>query len=676
VRTSTEAGTDVLASYSPILGTSWSLIIEEEWATLMGPLRNFSALLSLLLALGVIIPALVVAAGMTRVTRPIDALVEGTRQVARGDFGRTVEAHTGDELEMLADQFNQMSAQLQASYTELERRVEARTRELQTVLQVSRNMASTLELQPLLSRLLDQLQKIVDYRFARLFIVEDGQLFLFEERGFSLEMPGIYYLNGAAEADAMLSSGEPLIVVDARQESPVMEHVRRVSAEQGTESVLDEVGSFISLPLLARERQVGILTLIHGESGYYTPARVEVVRAFAAQAAVAIENARLFTAEQERVNQLRVINQVSQTIAGILDVDGLLRQTAALIHKRFGYDHVGIGLVEDECVVYRAGAGQLTSPEGDILFSPNTLRVGKDGLTGRVASTGLPIVVPDVSLDPRYVPMEGLRTRSELVLPIKSKEVVIGVLDIQSERANEFDQSDVDLLQALANQLAVAIENARLYEGAGQLAALEERQKLARELHDSVSQALYGIALGTRTARMVLDRSPADEATRDKLGEALDYVLTQTDAGMAEMRALIFELRPESLQSEGLVAALRKQTAALQARHQIPVATEFGSEPELPLPQKEMLYRVAQEAMHNIVKHAQATSAEVRLVGDNGKVILEVCDNGQGFDMSQEFPGHLGLKSMRERVERAGGMLTIASAPAEGTRVVVKVVGQ
>jgi signal transduction histidine kinase len=257
-------------------------------------------------------------------------------------------------------------------------------------------------------------------------------------------------------------------------------------------------------------------------------------------------------------------------------------------------------------------------------------------------------------------------------VPIKSKEVVIGVLDIQSERPNAFDESDVDLLRSLANQLAVAIENARLYEGAGQLAALEERQKLARELHDSVSQALYGIALGTRTARTMLDRAAIDAATQTQLAEPLDYVLAQADAGMAEMRALIFELRPESLASEGLVAALRKQTAALGARHQIPVTTEFGPEPELTLPQKEMLYRVAQEAMHNIVKHARATSAEVRLVGDNGRVVLEVCDNGQGFDMTQEFPGHLGLKSMRERVERGGGLLTIASAPAGGTRIVVK----
>jgi len=376
---------------------------------------------------------------------------------------------------------------------------------------------------------------------------------------------------------------------------------------------------------------------------------------------------------------LRVINQISQTIAGILDVEGLLRQTVALIHQKFGYYHVGIGLVEGDYVVYRARAGVGVAGDTDEAgndednFVPNRLRVGKEGLTGRAAATGKAIIVPDVSRDPRHVRLAGLETRSEAVVPIKSKDLVIGILDVQSDRLNAFDQSDVDILQSLANQLAVAIENARLYESAGQLAALEERQKLARELHDSVSQALYGIALGTRTARTVLDRAEIAEALKPKLAEPLDYVLTQADAGMAEMRALIFELRPESLQTEGLVAALRKQTAALQARHQIPVAVEFGPEPELPFPQKEMLYRVAQEGMHNIVKHARATSAEVRLVSDNGKVLLEVCDNGQGFDMTQEFPGHLGLKSMRERVERAGGMLTIASDVGGGTRIQVKV---
>ena len=702
LRTPTANGADVLASYSPIPNTNWRLVIEEDWSTLMAPLRNYAALLALLLSLGVIVPALVVAVGMQRVTRPINALVDAARQVARGDFGRTVRADTGDELEMLAEQFNRMSAELQASYTQLERRVETRTRELQTVLQVSRNVASTLELQPLLSNILDELRRVVEFRFARLFIMEGDAPVLLEERGDTSGLAGFYYLGGLAETEANLAAGRPLIVADTRAPSPVIDHLRRVSAEVNDLDRLDAIGSFMTLPLIARERRVGVMTLAHGEPGYYTPQRVDLAMAFAAQAAVAIENARLFATEQERAEQLRVINQVSQTIAGILDVNSLLRQTAALIHQKFGYYHVGIGLVEGDCVVYRARAGVgVDRPEGEVwssdetrpyaeqpaeastpegapgddapTFVPNQLRIGKEGLTGRAAATGQPIIVPDVSQDPRHIRLAGLHTRSEAVVPIKSQEVVIGVLDVQSDKINAFDQSDVDILQALANQLAVAIENARLYESAGQLAALEERQKLARELHDSVSQALYGIALGTRTARAMLDRAEVDEAARPKLTEPLDYVLAQADAGMAEMRALIFELRPESLQSEGVVAALRKQTAALQARHQIPVTVEFGAEPELSLPQKEMLYRVAQEAMHNIVKHARATSAEVRLVSDNGKVLLEVCDNGQGFDMTQEFPGHLGLKSMRERVEKGGGVLTIASDVGGGTRIQVKV---
>ncbi|HQF69963.1 MAG TPA: GAF domain-containing protein, partial [Promineifilum sp.] len=642
--------------------------------TLMTPLRRYAAGLSLLLLLGIIVPALVVAGGMQRITRPINALVEAARQVARGDFGRTVSAPTGDEIETLAEQFNHMSAELQSSYAQLEQRVADRTRELQTVLEISRQVASTLDLSPLLTQILDRLRAVVDFRFARLFIMEGDTPVLLEERGEDVDLADFYYLAGMPETEAMLARGEPLLLADTSQESPAVLHLRRVAIEQGNADIMDSIGSILSLPLMAREQRVGIMTLVHGERGYYTPTRVGVAMAFAAQAAVAVENARLFAAEAERITQLRVINQVSQSIAGILDLDGLLRETAALIHERFGYYHVGIGLVEGDEVVYRAGAGQLVSPKGEILFSPSRLRVGKDGLTGRAAGTGLVMISPDVSRDRRYVPLVGLDTRSEVVVPIKSKEVVIGVLDIQSETLNAFDESDVDLLRALANQLAVAIENARLYEQAGQLAALEERQKLARELHDSVSQALYGIALGARTAHTVVDRTAAiDDDTRGKLTEPLDYVLAQANAGMAEMRALIFELRPESLQTEGLVAALRKQTAALSARHQIPVTTEFGPEPNVPPAQKEMLYRVAQEAMHNIVKHARATAAEVRLVSENGRVVMEVCDDGQGFDMSQEFPGHLGLKSMRERVERGGGLLTIASAPAGGTRVMVKV---
>jgi signal transduction histidine kinase len=298
------------------------------------------------------------------------------------------------------------------------------------------------------------------------------------------------------------------------------------------------------------------------------------------------------------------------------------------------------------------------------------LKVGQEGIMGLVAASGEPMLVADVSHEPRFVSTVSSRlTRSELALPIKSKGQIIGVLNVESDRLEAFDESDLVVLESLANQLAVAIENARLYEQGRQLAALEERQKLARELHDSVSQALYGIALGARTARMLLDRDPSKPA----LAEPLDYVLSLAEAGLAEMRALIFELRPESLQTEGLVAALTKQADSLRRRHRLDVRMAFCPEPALPLPAKEALYRIAQEAMHNIAKHARARQVDMQLEPLDGGVQLTIRDDGVGFDPHGEFPGHLGLRSMRERAERLGGRIVLESTPGQGTRLTVHI---
>jgi signal transduction histidine kinase len=208
----------------------------------------------------------------------------------------------------------------------------------------------------------------------------------------------------------------------------------------------------------------------------------------------------------------------------------------------------------------------------------------------------------------------------------------------------------------------------RLYEQAQELAALQERQRIARELHDSVSQALYGISLGAHTIREALERSDSEQATA-----AIEYVLALAEAGLAEMRALIFELRPESLETEGLVAALTKQVAVLRTRYELKVDADLGEEPDLPLETKQALYRLAQEALHNIVKHARASTVTLRLARQEHEVILEVRDNGRGFDPASPFPGHLGLHSMRERATKLGGALTIESAPGQGTCLCVRV---
>jgi PAS domain S-box-containing protein len=190
-----------------------------------------------------------------------------------------------------------------------------------------------------------------------------------------------------------------------------------------------------------------------------------------------------------------------------------------------------------------------------------------------------------------------------------------------------------------------------------------ERQRLARELHDVVVQALYGIVLGARAARGLLDRAPGQAA------EPLEYVLSLAEAGLAETRALIFDLRPESLETEGLVAAITKQAAPLSARHGLEVHTDLCDEPALPLDIKEALYRIAQEALHNTVKHAQARRVDLRLTDRAGTIVLEVCDDGKGFHPAGSFPGHLGLRSMSERATQLGGTLQIESAPGRGTCV-------
>jgi signal transduction histidine kinase len=152
----------------------------------------------------------------------------------------------------------------------------------------------------------------------------------------------------------------------------------------------------------------------------------------------------------------------------------------------------------------------------------------------------------------------------------------------------------------------------------------------------------------------------------------LDYVLSQAEAALTEMRAVIFELRPESLETEGLAAAISRQAAALNARHEIIVSTDLCDEPDLPLKTKEELYRVVQESLHNTVKHARAKTVNIRMSCDNDRLLMEVCDDGIGFDTTQTFPGHLGLRSMHERINRLDGTLRIESAPGKGTCIQIQ----
>jgi signal transduction histidine kinase len=190
-----------------------------------------------------------------------------------------------------------------------------------------------------------------------------------------------------------------------------------------------------------------------------------------------------------------------------------------------------------------------------------------------------------------------------------------------------------------------------------------ERQRLARELHDSVSQVLYSIALNAASAVALGTRDPERAAALEHDVHELARV------GLAEMRALIFELRPESLEQEGLVSALQKQAEAAQARHGFAVRVSVAEEPAVPLAAKEALYRIAQEALQNAAKHAHAQTVELTLEQKHSELILRVRDDGRGFNPARAFPGHLGLHSMRERIAAVGGNLEIQSSRRRGTSI-------
>jgi signal transduction histidine kinase len=202
---------------------------------------------------------------------------------------------------------------------------------------------------------------------------------------------------------------------------------------------------------------------------------------------------------------------------------------------------------------------------------------------------------------------------------------------------------------------------------AGELAAGEERAHLARELHDSVTQALFSMTLVTRSVEMLLERDLA--AARTQLSQLREL---QREA-LAEMRALIFELRPGNLEQDGLTRALRTHTAALQGRIGLPVVVESSLTERLPLAIEEVLYRIAQEALHNVVKHAGARQVRVDLGRSGTGVRLVVEDDGKGFDPQLVPDGHLGLAGMRARADRIGATFSCRSVPGQGTTIEVLV---
>jgi len=370
--------------------------------------------------------------------------------------------------------------------------------------------------------------------------------------------------------------------------------------------------------------------------------------------------------ERRRADQLRAINEVGRRISSILSLDELLPYVVGSLQQTFDFYNVNIFLVDTNSgnVELKAGTGGYrgTVPIG---FQ---IRTG-EGIVGTVAQSQESLLIPDVSKEPRYISSRELpETHSELAVPIKLGLETLGVLDVQSNEVNAFDEIDLFTAQTLGDQLAIAIENTRLYLETQEMAVISERNRMAREIHDTLAQGFTGIVLQLEAAEQTL----MEDTARSQ--EHLNKARQLARDSLNEARRSVWDLRPQALEQLSLIDTLRQETEKFAQDNQI--KTSFHSSrnrPILDADTENALLRIYQEALNNIRKHARADNAEIKLSFDEVYVRISIQDDGIGFDTDGDMDGSFGLISIRERTRLLGGSLDISSEKGKGTRLDIKI---
>jgi signal transduction histidine kinase len=366
---------------------------------------------------------------------------------------------------------------------------------------------------------------------------------------------------------------------------------------------------------------------------------------------------------------LESMSEAVLAIAAEREVDPVLRRLVRAARELAGARFAALGIPDHQ----GAFAQFITDGMSDELIAAMGPMPRTHGLLGAMLESTDSYRTPDIRQDPRFRgwwPRAHPQMRSFLGVPIVARgEVIAAFYLTDCEGAEEFDDADQRLIEMLAAHAAVAIENARLLERSRELNIVEERNRLARELHDAVSQKLFGLVLNAESAATLLRRDAGAAAEQvEQLGELAQDALE-------ELRGLIFELRPASLEEEGLAATLRKHVDMLERVHgrdiELRISGATGAEPET---EGEVL-RIAQQALDNALRHADAERIELRLQGRDGRLTVTVADDGVGFDPGERGlrSRRLGLTSMEERARALGGTLAVVSRPGEGTTVTLEV---
>jgi len=366
---------------------------------------------------------------------------------------------------------------------------------------------------------------------------------------------------------------------------------------------------------------------------------------------------------QARTRELQTLLEVTATATRSLDLDEMLRTTLDRLVALVGASRAGVVLLNED-----TGVLELHTLRPERMVTPESL-AELIAACHQVMTSGEPLYVPPDTELGHFEP--------GALVPLRVRGQALGVLGIIGPESGGFSQGQLALFESMADQISVAVDNARLYQQAQQFAIVEERQRLARELHDAVTQTLF-------TASLIAEVLPETWELDPNEGRQLVRELRQLSRGaLAEMRTLLLELRPAVLTQTSLVDLLHQLGEVVTGRTGIPVTVTEESQCRFPAEVHIAFYRIAQEALNNVAKHARAGQATLHLgcgptvsgtaeQRQNEAMMLRISDDGCGFDLSAVSPDHMGVGIMRERAEEIGASLDIHSTPGTGTEVTVR----
>jgi len=438
------------------------------------------------------------------------------------------------------------------------------------------------------------------------------------------------------------------------------------------------IRSVMVVPLLHQAELIGSLNLSATEAGTFTPEHREIVQQVADQLAIAIRQADLYAQTQQhaaelerrvvdRTRELSALYEVTAVASELLTLETMLERCLTQILGALEGNAGLIFLRNDPDQTFTLTTQQSIPPQ----LVPQVEALLRDhGILAGVADTGGPMIIPNLGDQPGFPPELASNSMASYAgAPIRAAGDIIGILNILGQSTRRYNIEELALLASVADQIGVAVENVRLRMQAEEAAVLEERERLARELHDSVTQSLYSLTLFTEGSLELAKNGEIELVKHNltRIGETAQQALK-------EMRLMVYELRPLDLEREGLVGALHQRLATVEKRAGVNARLVAEELIQLPPAVEKELYRITQEALNNILKHAEATFVTVYLRVVEEHLELEIVDNGQGFDLEKaDKTGGLGLRSMRERIDKLGGSLNIHSAPNKGTIVHVQV---